>query len=194
LHKERADGHLSKGNYCCSLDVLCIGKQSYMKTLFLIRHAKSSWKDPSLDDIDRPLNKRGKRDAPFMAKLVSGKGLRPDRLISSPAKRALTTAEYFAKALELTRKQIDIRDEIYEAAPEDIHELIRALPEEENTILLFGHNPTFTAIANYFSEEYIANVPTCGVVQLQADTDSWNRFDKEEGRLIAFYYPKQYFN
>lgn len=165
-----------------------------MKTLFLIRHAKSSWKDPSLDDIDRPLNKRGKRDAPFMAKLLRGKGIQPDRLISSPARRARVTAEHFAKAFELAEAGIDIRDEVYEAAPEDIHALIRSLPEDEQTILLFGHNPTFTAVANYFSEEYIANVPTCGIVQLQAETDSWSRFDKEEGRLVAFFYPKQYFN
>lgn len=165
-----------------------------MKTLFLIRHAKSSWKDPFLDDIDRPLNKRGKRDAPFMAKLLQGKGIRPDRLISSPARRARVTAEYFAKAFELPKTSIEIRDDVYEASPEEIHKLIRALPEDEQTVLLFGHNPTFTAVANYFSEEYIANVPTCGIVQLQARTDSWTRFDEEEGRLTAFFYPKQYFN
>ena len=165
-----------------------------MKTLFLIRHAKSSWKDPSLDDIDRPLNKRGKRDAPFMAKLLRGKGIQPDRLISSPANRALTTAEHFAKAFEVPKSKIDIQDLVYEAAPEDIHQLIRALPTAENTILLFGHNPTFTAVTNYFSEEYIANVPTCGIVQIQANTDTWKQFDKDEGRLTAFYYPKQYFN
>lgn len=165
-----------------------------MKTVFLIRHAKSSWKDPSLDDVDRPLNKRGLRDAPFMAKLLKGRGVQPDRLLSSPAKRAHTTATYFAEALGIPPSQIEIRREIYEAFPEDILDLIQELPGALSTVLIFGHNPTFTSFVNKFTEEYIANVPTCGIVHLEAAVDSWGRFDEDNGTVRAFYYPKQYFN
>jgi len=164
-----------------------------MKTVYLIRHAKSSWKDPSLDDIDRPLNKRGLRDAPFMAKLLKGRGVDPDRLLSSPAKRAQLTTAYFAEAFGVAPSGIEIRQEIYEAFPEDIMKLIQSLPDELATVLIFGHNPTFTSLANKFTEEYIANIPTCGIVHLQADTASWKQFDERSGRVRAFYYPKQYF-
>ena len=82
-----------------------------MKKLFLVRHAKSSWADPSLADLDRPLNKRGLRDAPFMAKLLKGRGVQPDRILSSPANRAFTTASYFAEALDIPSKEIDIETE-----------------------------------------------------------------------------------
>ena len=165
-----------------------------MKTVYLIRHAKSSWKDPSLDDIDRPLNKRGLRDAPFMAKLLKGRGVQPDRLVSSPAKRARLTANYFAEALDISPAAIEIRREIYEAFPEDVLEVIQTLPASLGTVLIFGHNPTFTSLAKKFTEEYIANVPTCGIVHLEADIDAWSRFDETTARMLAFYYPKQYFN
>lgn len=165
-----------------------------MKTIFLVRHAKSSWKDPSLDDIDRPLNKRGLRDAPFMGKLLRGRDVQPDRLLSSTAKRARTTAEFFADQLEVPKTQIELREEIYEAFPEDVLDLIQSLPDDLSTVLIFGHNPTFTTLANQFSNEYIANVPTCGIVKIESGVEQWEKFDKKTGKLTAFYYPKQYFN
>lgn len=164
-----------------------------MKTVYLIRHAKSSWSDSSLRDIDRPLNKRGYRDAPFMAKLLRGHGVEPDLIISSPANRARTTAGYFAEELGIDKKAIDLRQEIYEAYARDIIEMIQSLPDTANTVLIFGHNPCFTSVANTFSKEYIPNIPTCGITKIEADVASWSEFDERRAKLTDFYYPKQYF-
>ncbi|MCB0588336.1 MAG: histidine phosphatase family protein [Phaeodactylibacter sp.] len=165
-----------------------------MKTVFFVRHAKSSWDDPSLRDIERPLNKRGKRDAPFMGKLLSGKGVRPDQLISSPAKRALTTARLFADALGISKKDIFVDKRIYDAYPDDILDILQELPDDCSTVLIFGHNPTFTGVANLFTEDYISNVPTCGVFRVDAEIDTWPDFREGRGRLTEYHYPKQYFD
>ena len=163
-----------------------------MKTVFFVRYAKSSWDNPSLRDIERPLNKRGQRDAPFMGKLLHGKGIKPDRLISSPANRAFTTAKYFAKALGIREEDILADKRIYDAYPEDILDILQELPGEDSIVLLFGHNPTLTGVANLFTEDYISNVPTCGVFRVDADIDSWPDFREGKGRLTEYHYPKQY--
>lgn len=162
-----------------------------MKTVYFVRHAKSSWEDPGLSDIERPLNKRGFRDAPFMAKMMKGKNANPDKILSSPANRALTTATYFSEALGIPTKGIVVRKEIYHAYPEEVLNIIRNLNDEDKTIFLFGHNPCFTSLANQFSDDYIPNVPTCGIVKVVAETNKWGEFEKK-GKLKEFYYPKQY--
>lgn len=164
-----------------------------MKTIFFIRHAKSSWADMSLDDHDRPLNKRGLRDAPFMAKVLEGKGVEPELIVSSSANRAFTTSTYFAAAFGIAKKDILVRKQIYEAWPGDVLDVIRALPDTAKTILIFGHNPTFTSLANMFNEGYIANVPTCGIAQVELPIQRWVDLKEGEGALVNFYYPKQYF-
>ena len=163
-----------------------------MKTVYFVRQAKSSWEDPGLSDIERPLNKRGLRDAPFMAKMMVGRGVNPDRLISSPANRAFTTASYFASALGVSELSIESRKEIYHAYPEEVLNIVRNLDDSLSVVFLFGHNPCFTSLANQFSEEYVPNVPTCGIVKVDAEVESWSDFEKK-GKMTAFYYPKQYF-
>ncbi|MFK7935212.1 MAG: histidine phosphatase family protein [Saprospiraceae bacterium] len=165
-----------------------------MKTICFIRHAKSSWKDFSLADIDRPLNKRGERDAPFMAKLLRGKQVQAEAIISSPANRARTTAGHFAEAMGIKPKDIIIKKGIYEAYAEDVLNIVQQIDNQYDTILVFGHNPTFTTIANLFTDNYIANVPTCGIIQIEANVESWKYFSAEAGKLTQFYYPKQYFD
>ncbi len=165
-----------------------------MKTCYLIRHAKSSWADPSLRDIDRPLNNRGLRDAPFMANLLKGKGIVADQLVSSPANRAFTTATYFAAAQGLSANDIEKKKEIYEAYPEELHNLILTFPDDWNAVFMFGHNPGFTSLANRYASEYIPNVPTCGIVCLESEAKSWLKFNPSNTRMTAFYYPKQYFS
>ncbi len=164
-----------------------------MKNVYFIRHAKSSWENSSLSDIERPLNKRGLRDAPFMAKMLKNKNAQPDLIISSPANRALTTAKFFATEMNLSDEKIAIKNIIYGAYPEDVLGLIKKLDDTINTILVFGHNPTFTSLVNRFTEDYIANVPTCGIVKVTADINSWSKFGKANTMLTEFYYPKQYF-
>ena len=162
------------------------------KTVYFIRHAKSSWENPGMKDFDRPLNPRGLRDAPFMAKLLRGKGVEIDQIIASPANRAFTTASYFAEEYGIAKEDIVVDRSIYEAYPETVLGIIEALNNELNTVLLFGHNPSLTTIANQFSVEYIANVPTCGIVKVEADIKEWSAFVEGIAMQTAFYYPKQY--
>ncbi|MEM1325814.1 MAG: histidine phosphatase family protein [Bacteroidota bacterium] len=161
-----------------------------MKTLICIRHAKSSWDNASLRDIDRPLNKRGLRDAPRMAQFLKDKGIVPDMIVTSPAKRAFSTATFFKEMWNLDKEDMEIDENIYEATESDIWEIVRQLPDEANTALLFGHNPTFTYFANHFSEDIISNVPTCGICQIESTTRKWSKLDTDNSELVAFYYPK----
>lgn len=164
-----------------------------MKSLYLIRHAKSSWDYPELRDIERPLNKRGRRDAPFMGSLLKGKGVRPDLLLSSPATRAYATAVFFAEALDYPVEQIRVAPVIYHGGEGDIFDLVRTLDDALHTVLLFGHNPALTGLANRFTHTYIPNVPTCGIVQVASPAARWADFSEADARFVEFLYPKQYF-
>ncbi|MEO1257878.1 MAG: histidine phosphatase family protein [Bacteroidota bacterium] len=164
-----------------------------MKTVYLVRHAKSSWDYSSLRDEERPLNDRGLRDAPFMAKMLRKKGVEPDALISSPAVRALTTAIFFKIEMGVEGEDIIIRDEIYESMSSTIVNLIQKLPEDFQTIMLFGHNPTFTSVANIFTENYIPNMPTCSIVRIDAQVPNWLEFNDATAKVTEFHFPKQYF-
>ena len=162
-----------------------------MRTLFLIRHAKSSWDNPGLRDFNRPLNERGLHDAPLMAQYLAGQGIRPDMLISSPAKRALTTALFFAEKFGIPDEAVVRQPDIYEAGFVDIMQIISALPDTASTVLLFGHNPTLTDVANRFSDTIIANVPTCGIVQIVSSADHWRALYEGNARVGACYFPKE---
>lgn len=163
-----------------------------MKKLIIVRHAKSSWADTSLTDINRPLNSRGKRDAPFMAKLIREKGISPDLILSSPAKRALLTAKVFADELIYPAKDIQLVSEIYEAFYEEIIEVLHDVKDEINTLMIFGHNPGFTDFTNFVSDSYIENIPTCGIVGLELKEESWNKVKEDSFRLLFLEYPKKY--
>lgn len=164
-----------------------------MKSLLLVRHAKSSWDNPGMRDIQRPLGPRGKRDAPRMAGLVREKGHLPDKLVSSSAQRAHDTAAYFARALDMDQWDILIKDEIYEALPDQLQEVVVKLDDEWDTVAMFGHNPGFTIYANRFSEGFrFDNVPTCGIVLIRAEVDHWSDFLPGNARIIEWYFPKEY--
>jgi len=164
-----------------------------MLTLYLVRHAKSSWSHPGLRDHDRPLNERGLRDAPRMAQLlVEHQTALPDLLVSSTAKRALSTAVYFAEAFGLEHDAIQQEPRIYEAYPEDIVRILSELPDSVKTVMLFGHNPTFTSVANIFAgDDLIENVPTCGVVKIVSTAEDWKSFYDGNSRLTACFFPKE---
>jgi phosphohistidine phosphatase len=161
-----------------------------MRTLYLIRHAKSSWDNPGLRDFNRPLNERGLRDAPLMAALLAARNMRPDLLVSSPARRALHTAQFFADAFGIPDEAIVRQQDIYEAYPQDILRLISELPQHAQTVFLFGHNPTFTDVANRFSDDFIDNIPTCGVVRIESPADSWRSFYEGNARVTGTLFPK----
>lgn len=163
-----------------------------MKKIILIRHAKSSWDDPNHTDFERPLNKRGKRDAPFMGKLLKKENIIPDLIISSPAVRALTTAQIISEELDYPKKKIVIEDCIYESGIKEIESIIQKLDDKYKTVILFGHNPTFTSYANHLGDKYIDNLPTCGIVGLKLDIDNWTEVERGKGKVYLFEYPKKY--
>ena len=166
-----------------------------MKTAFFVRHAKSSWKDPSLADLDRPLNKRGLRDAPFMADImreeVSG-GV--DAFISSPARRAFTTATYFAKAYHHSPEDIRVEPDLYFEGVGRMLELLRSLRTEWARVAVFSHNPDITELVTRYSPQPIDNVPTCAFFRLDHPGESWLAFGDDQTRFGSFHFPKQYFS
>ena len=165
-----------------------------MKYLFLTRHANSSWSNPGLADIDRPLNERGKKAAPFMGKLIMDKGEKPELLISSPAYRAFSTAKAFGEAMGLVENDIIINRTIYGAGAQQLLELVQNQDDLNKSIMLFGHNPTFTSFVNFLTSSNIMNVVTCGVVRIDFECSSWTEIDFGSGRLAYYEYPKKHDN
>lgn len=166
-----------------------------MKKLFLVRHAKSSWDNPDIDDFDRPLNERGEKDAPHMAKLVRQREVFPDRMISSPAVRALTTCQVFAKALDFDQRKIETIDRLYHASSGTWFKILQSLKEhkgdKEDIALVFGHNPGITEFANELLNAHIDNIPTCGIVTATLNIDQWSDLSPGCGNLNSFDYPKK---
>ena len=162
-----------------------------MKTLYLIRHAKSSWKFPELDDFDRPLNKRGKHDAPMMGKRLQQQGILPDLIISSPAKRAKKIAQAIARAVGFTPSAIQYDRTVYEASAEGLLAIVRGTDDQGATLMLVGHNPELTALANRLTTHYIDNVVTSGVVAMAFPTDRWAEVGEDsKGQFLWYDYPK----
>lgn len=165
-----------------------------MKNLILVRHAKSSWDDLHLSDHDRPLNHRGEKDAPRMAKRLKEKRIFPDVLLSSTAKRALDTATVFASILKFPADQIHTTKKIYHANEDQllsVIQFIKDLRDKEEVVLLFGHNPGLTEFTNALAEESIDNIPTCGIVSIQLKIKKWKDASFGCGELVFFDYPKR---
>ncbi len=158
-----------------------------MKQLLLVRHAKSSWKEPGLTDELRPLNKRGKRDGPFMAKYIHDGGLIIDALFSSPAKRAFSTSRFFAKEFGL---EVSLESDLYFGSESDWLYMINELDEAVKFPAYFSHNPTITYFANSFEGELIENVPTCGIIHLVSLADNWADLDRNNTKINNYYFPK----
>jgi phosphohistidine phosphatase len=162
-----------------------------MKNLFLIRHAKSSWKNIGLKDFDRPLNKRGKESLKVMSKIFADKYSKIDLILSSPAERAKVTAISFAERLNYKVDKIIFLDDLYMADTKEIFDIISNQKEENNSIILFGHNPGLTDFVNIYSNSTLENIPTCGVVHLSLEKN-WK--DIKHGRFLIedFFYPKMF--
>jgi phosphohistidine phosphatase len=161
-----------------------------MKTLILVRHAKSSWDQEGLHDSERPLNERGKKDAPDMAKRLRRKGLKIDRFVSSPAERAFRTARFFAKEFEVKKDEIQVEKALYGAQTSQFEQVVSSLKDKYNTVVLFSHNPGITDYANSLTNVRTDNIPTCGMLAVQADVESWVLFLKAEKRFLFYDYPK----
>ncbi len=161
-----------------------------MKKLTIIRHAKSNWDNTSLSDFERPLNKRGERDAPFMGKKLYENGVRAEVIFSSPAKRAKTTAKLFAKELGLSKK-IVYDEKIYEASGATLYEIIKNFDDKYQSIMLFGHNPGLNTLLDFLVDVY-DNIPTCGVIEIEFACQIWSQVSAQNSKLLSFTYPKKY--
>lgn len=162
-----------------------------MKTLTLVRHAKSSWKDSSLADRDRPLNKRGERDAPVMARRIAAAGIRPSLIMSSPAVRAWRTATTVAREIGYPIEFLQRESGLYLASLREIQEVLAAQDEKFNSLMLIGHNPGLTTFANFLVPGLTDNLPTAGVVCVNINQDDWNLDDQPLADLVLFDYPKK---
>ncbi len=160
------------------------------KRITLLRHAKSSWKDASVPDRDRPLNRRGSKSAPDMGKRLADLGVRPSLLLTSPAKRTRETARLIARELNYPLEFIQSESELYLATPETILQVVARQDDGFNDVMLFGHNPGITELANQLGDRNIDNVPTCGVVGIELDVQEWAEIVAADGKTVFFDYPK----
>ena len=161
-----------------------------MKKLLIIRHAKSSWNDITQQDFDRPLNDRGHKDAPRMAKRLLKDEIEIDAFISSPAVRALTTAEYFAEAYDVKKKNIIQEQILYHPEPKIFFEIISNLDDDYKTVAIFSHNPGITEFVNQLCDVRVDDMPTCAVYGVKADIKGWKDFSNSEKKFWFFDYPK----
>ena len=163
-----------------------------MKHLTLVRHAKSSWSSGATADFDRPLNARGKRTAPQIARhLAEVVGLRPDHVVSSPALRAITTAHIIAPALGVEAPGVVEKMAIYDAALQPLVYTVQELPSSSKNAMLFGHMPGVQELAHFLiGDDAIDHYPTCGVALLELSITNWNEAKQGCGTLIDFVYPK----
>lgn len=160
------------------------------KYLLLVRHAKSSWDDFSIKDFDRPLNDRGKNDAPMMAQRLLDKEIKIDAFIASPAKRARKTAELFVKEYKKKKEDIIFIDTLYLANPPVFSQVISQTDDRLNTIAVFSHNDGITAFANSLTDVTTDNIPTCGIFAIKIKTKHWKEFANAEKEFWFFDYPK----
>jgi phosphohistidine phosphatase len=163
-----------------------------MKTLYVIRHAKSSWDDSNLSDFDRPLNERGKRDAPRMGKRLKEREIAPGLLLSSPAKRAYSTAKRIGEVLNYKKENIKLEEGLYHASDDKILEVVKNIPDKYDVVFILAHNPGLTDFVNLLSDsrDFIENVPTCGVVGFEFRISSWKEINKEKTKRLFFDFPK----
>jgi len=161
-----------------------------MKTLLLVRHAKSSRDDPMLPDKDRPLNERGMRDATRVGEQLVKRDAKPDLMLSSPARRALTTAEIIARKLGYRLKDIVVEDRLYAATPDDLLAVVHELDDKAKRVMLFGHNPELTELAHRLSGK-ITGMVTCAVAEFAFDTKSWSNVGVQKPARAALHYPKE---
>jgi phosphohistidine phosphatase len=161
------------------------------KRILICRHAKSSWRDVDLNDFDRPLNKRGERDAPEMGRRLVEHGIRPDLIMTSPAQRALSTALHYAQALGYPSERIARNPRQYAATVPALIKELQAIDHRVATLMLVGHNPESTELANVLGGLAIDNIPTSGIVALEFATASWQELAAGKGVLLFFDFPKK---
>jgi len=161
-----------------------------MKRLTLIRHAKSDWSSAAVSDFDRPLNGRGKKAAPLMGQRLAAAGAAPDRIISSPAKRARQTAEKIAREIGYPPKKIEYNPAIYEADLETLIDQVHRLDNSHQQVILIGHNPGVSERGQWFTNAAPDWLPTCGLLELELAVKDWSEAVSGCANLLRYDYPK----
>jgi phosphohistidine phosphatase len=162
-----------------------------MKTLYLVRHAKSSWKYPELDDFERPLNRRGRESLVSMGEFLKKTQAAPDLIISSPATRAAMTARFIASIINYPLKNILYSENIYLSDEDVLLHVIKDINDDVKKAMLIGHNPALTDLGNYISNQQVSNIPTCGICCLELDISSWADISERGGKLNFFEFPER---
>ena len=161
-----------------------------MKTLTLVRHAKSSWKHAGISDRERPLNARGKRDAPDMGARIQRHGIRPSLIVSSPAKRAWQTARIVAREIDYPLEFLQREESLYLASLDQLLDVVASQDNGFNHLMVVGHNPGLTDFANFLSPGLTNNLQTAAVVSVEMDRDDWMLYERPKTRLLVYDYPK----
>lgn len=161
-----------------------------MKTVLVIRHAKSSWESGVISDFDRPLNERGKRDAPIMARRLLSRPMAIDLFVSSPAKRARHTARVFVEEYGLKKEDLLLEPELYHPSIPVFYGLIARLEKQYSSVAIFSHNPGITDFVNSLATAQVDNIPTCGIFAIRADVNDWKDFATARKEFLFFDFPK----
>lgn len=161
-----------------------------MKSLLIIRHAKSSWDTTTGKDFDRPLNDRGKRDAPEMANRLIERKITIDAFVSSTAKRAKKTAQLFAQQFQRSKEEIILLPELYEVTVAGLYKVATGLPDKCNSVAIFSHNPGVTEFVNTLTGTRIDDMPTCGIFAINIHSDTWKNFETAGKEYWFFHCPK----
>lgn len=163
-----------------------------MKTLYLLRHAKSSWQNPDLDDFDRPLLEKGLKRSKLIIDYLHENETKVDLIVSSPAVRALATAEIFARALNYPVDNIRKERKLYFGDSDSFYEQFFDVPKHVNSMMLVGHNPAISTFANQFLEKKIDFLPTSGVVSISFNTDQWEKAGVAKRKVNFVIYPRMF--
>jgi len=155
-----------------------------MKELILVRHAKSSWKSAGVSDFDRPLNKRGSHDAPIMGRRLADLDIVPDIIVSSPAKRAIDTAEILAAEMGLSGNLLLPDIQIYAASASGLIRVVRQLDDGWNRVMMVGHNPGMRDVGVLLAGDMIGAFPTCAMLSMELNVDHWSMISPACGRVI----------
>lgn len=161
-----------------------------MRILTLVRHAKSSRDYPELSDFERPLNDRGRKDAPAMGARLRKAGLKPDHMVSSPALRAITTARLFAESLGIPLEDIELNPHIYEASSRTLLHIVRSLDDAQEEVMLFGHNPGLSHFARQLAECPFDEMATSSAVRIQFPAKAWSLIRPGSGKVLRYDAPK----
>ncbi len=162
-----------------------------MKTLYFIRHAKSSWNQPDTRDFERALSKRGQKDLNTIGSYLALRGIKPDIILSSCALRTQQTADFLAKKINFDGKKYYLK-ELYSSPLEEIKEIIMELDDSMDSVFLVGHNPQLHELVNSFIDDDINKLPTLGVVAVNFDISQWSNIENVMGELDFFIFPKQF--